>query len=242
MYLIGIDDTDIVGTKGTNYLAKAIVSELSSDWACKRIVRHQLLVDPRIACTRRNGCVSILIEPRIGEVVSEESELLLVHKIRETMKAWYVKGSDPGLCVCRLDQIDSRIVQFGYRCQFEMVRQSEALSLADETGVHLEGLGGSNAGLIGALAAVGLGYNGNDGRVVQIGDWSEELTGRQSIVNIQSRGIQVTNIDTDESLSDGFVELDQKLRPNLRDNRIVLFVQKFSGGNEEPTYHAVRLP
>ncbi len=242
MILIGIDDTDIEGSKGTNLLARAIVHELADDWKCERIVRHQLLQHDRIPCTTQNGCASILLKPRNGVEPNSDQLLLLVHEIREIMKQWYVKGSDPGLCVCLCEKVDQSIVQFGYRCQFEIVTQTDALQIADTAEIHLEGLGGSNGGLIGALAAVGLGSKGNDGRVVQIGEWSEDLIGRQSITAIQSRGVKVRNFDTDEPLSDGVVELNKKLSPNLRNNQIVLFVQKFDSDPDGVTYQAIKLP
>lgn len=242
MILIGIDDTDIEGSQSTNQLARAIVHKLASEWICERIVRHQLLHHDRIPCTTRNGCVSILLNPRAGGESNAGQLLILVHEIREMMKQWYVKGSDPGLCVCPCDNIDQNIVQFGYRCQFEIVTQADALQIADVAEIHLEGLGGSNGGLIGALAAVGLGSKGNDGQVVQIGEWSEDLIGRQSITAIQSRGVKVRNFETDEPLSDGVVELNKKLSPNLRDNQIVLFVQKFDSDPDDITYQAVMLP
>ncbi len=247
MILIGIDDTDVEGSKGTNQLAKAIVSELASEWKCERIVRHQLLQDKRIPCTSRNGCASILLNARGAAGTDEEQLILLIHQVREVMKKWYIKGSDPGLCVCPCENVSNSIVEFGYRCQFEVVTQADALAVADEAQVHLEGLGGSNGGLIGALAAVGLGHRGNDGRVVQIGEWSEDLVGCQTISAIQSRGVKVNNINTDEWLSDGLVELNKKLRPNLRGNEIVLFVQKQElqqneSISQEPTYQAIRLP
>lgn len=246
MLLIGIDDTDIQGSEGTNQLAKAIVAELAGTWQCERIVRHQLLDDPQIPCTSKNGSASILLSPRSTSELNEQTLLLAIHRIREVMKQWFVKGSDPGLCVSPLANVSDAIVQFGYRCQFEVVRQSDALQLADEAGIHLEGLGGTNGGIIGALAAVGLGSKGNDGRVVQIGDWSEDLVGRQTVAAIQSRGVKVTNIDTDELLNEGVVLLDHTLRPNLRNNQIVLFVQKddqeLDAIPEPPTYHEVKLP
>lgn len=181
MILIGIDDTDIEGSQGTTLLAQVIVHTLANNWKCDRIVRHQLLQHDRIPCTTRNGCVSILLKPRAGGDPDADQLLLLVHEVREIMKQWFVKGSDPGLCVCPCGKIDQNIVQFGYRCQFEIVTQADALQLADTAEIHLEGLGGSNTGLIGALAAVGLGSKGNDGQVVQIGEWSEDLNSRQSI-------------------------------------------------------------
>ncbi len=242
MILIGIDDTDIEGSKGTNQLAKAIVSELSNDWKCERIVQHQLLDDKRIPYTSRNGCVSILLNHREQETVDEDQLVLLIHQVREVMKQWYIKGSDPGLCVCPCENVSSSVVEFGYRCQFEVVSQADALKVADEAQIHLEGLGGSNGGLIGALAAVGLGHRGNDGRVVQIGEWSEDLVGCQTISTIQSRGVKVSNIQTDEWLTDGLVELNKKLRPNLRDNEIVLFVHENESISHEPMYQAIKLP
>ncbi len=242
MILIGIDDTDIEGSQGTSQLARAIVHKLGNDWMCERIVRHQLLQHKRIPCTTRNGCASILLKPRDGGEPNADQLLLLVHEIREIMKQWYVKGSDPGLCVCPCNEIDQSIVQFGYQCQFEIVKQADALQIADEAEIHLEGLGGSNGGLIGALAAVGLGSKGNDGQVVQIGEWSEDLSGRQSITAIQLRGVKVRNFETDEPLSDGVVELNKKLSPNLRDNQLVLFVQKYGSDPDGAAYQAVRLP
>ena len=242
MILIGIDDTDIEGSKGTNQLARAIVHEVDRDWKCERIVRHQLLQHERIPCTTQNGSASILLTPRNNQQVTEDQLLFLIHEVREVMKHWYVKGSDPGLCVAPCDKVTDQIVQFGYRCQFEIVKQSDALSIADAAAVHLEGLGGTNGGIIGALAAIGLGSRGNDGRVIQIGEWSEDLIGRQAIAAIESRGVKVRNIQTDEALKDGFVELNRKLRPNLRDNQIILFVQRHDSNADQETYQAIKLP
>lgn len=241
MILIGIDDTDIVGSKGTNQLAKAIAGELKEDWDCIRIVRHQLLDDPRVPCTSKNGSASILLQTREETPLDEDRIIILIHKIREKMKRWFIKGSDPGLCVCPFDKVGQQIVQFGYRCQFELVTQADALALADESEIHLEGLGGTNGGIIGALAAVGLGFQGNDGRVVQIGNALTDMTGRQSITEIESLGVEVTDLDSDESIHDGIVVFNKKLRPNLRDNRMILYVQKSHTEGEEDTYAPVKL-
>ena len=55
MIYVGIDDTDTVDTPGTNQLAKALVMRLARDYECVSIVRHQLLFDPRIPYTSKNG-------------------------------------------------------------------------------------------------------------------------------------------------------------------------------------------
>ncbi|TWT58110.1 hypothetical protein KOR42_14810 [Thalassoglobus neptunius] len=240
MILIGIDDTDNAESPGTNQLAKAIAKEVARDWKCERIVRHQLLQDVQIPCTTRNGAASILLSPRFGLDEIESQMLSLVHQCRELMKRSFAPGSDPGICVTSTENVTECVRQFGFRCQFEIVSMNEAIQVADKCSIHLEGLGGTNGGMIGALAAVGLAATGNDGRVVQIGEWIDDLTGTQPIENILSRGVLVRNIDDDEPISDGTVTLDKKLRPSLRDNRIVLFVQKHRVGEASSGYQAIR--
>ena len=58
---IGIDDTDIVGSPGTNQLARAIVKALGPIGKKAIICRHQLFFDPRVPYTsgmarRRFNC------------------------------------------------------------------------------------------------------------------------------------------------------------------------------------------
>ena len=239
MVLIGIDDTDNAESQGTNQLAKAMAKAVSSDWKCERIVRHQLLQDPRIPCTTRNGSASILLSPRNTTVPRDDQILTLTHYCREVMKKSFVDGSDPGFCVAQAAQITEQVIQFGYRCQFEIVKKADAIALADEVGIHLEGLGGTNGGMIGALAAVGLGASGNDGRVVQIAEF-EDFTGTLTVSQINSLGVLVQPIDDDQPISTGTVTLDKKLRPSIRDHKIILFVQKNSVGTVEPDYQALR--
>jgi hypothetical protein len=53
--LVGIDDTDIVGSPGTNQLARAILKRIG-DLAHESIIcRHQLFFDPRVPYTSKNG-------------------------------------------------------------------------------------------------------------------------------------------------------------------------------------------
>ena len=56
---IGIDDTDMPETPGTNQLCLEIIARLAADYHAEAIVRHQLLDDPRIPYTSRNGSASI---------------------------------------------------------------------------------------------------------------------------------------------------------------------------------------
>jgi 2-polyprenyl-6-methoxyphenol hydroxylase-like FAD-dependent oxidoreductase len=110
--------------------------------------------------------------------------------------------------------------------------------LAAAHGIHLEGLGGTNGGVIGALAAVGLAAGGNDGRVVVLGEWPDDLAGPQPLSAIQARGIEVRQIGSHNLVDDGWIDVGKHLRPNRRAHKVVLFVEPSSSG---PPWHAVRL-
>src|SRR5206468_2152591 len=153
-------------TPGTNQLARALVAQVAGAYQCVRIVRHQLLYDPRIPYTSKNGSASILLRPRGSANLAE-----LVGALRTGMLAWFKAGSDPGLCVTLA--VSEAVRAFGKRCQHEVVHQEDARRLAAAVGLHLEGLGGTEGGVIGALAAVGLSAGGDDGRVVQHGEWPD---------------------------------------------------------------------
>jgi hypothetical protein len=233
MIYVGIDDTDTEDTPGTNQLARALVDAVRDDYRPLLILRHQLFFDPRVPYTSKNGSASILLEAR-GAV----STGTLIDRLRERMLAWFKPGSDPGLCVTA--QVPAPVCAFGGRCQRELIRQQEARDLATRLGIHLEGLGGTQDGVIGALAAVGLAATQNDGRVVQLGEWPDDLSGPQELGTIRARGIDILPALGDREVQFGRIDVGNHLRPNRRGGRVVLFVQP----KEEPTeaaWEAVRL-
>lgn len=234
MTYVGIDDTDVEGSRGTNQLARSLVAALASQFRCLRIVRHQLLDDPRVPCTTKNGSASIALEP-IGAVDLVE----LAQRCREHMLADFVEGSDPGLCVA--ERIPDDVVRFGLRCQSELVSQEEAHEVARRHGLLLEGLGGTCGGVIGALAAVGLAATGNDGRVVQLAQWPDDLTGTQPVEQLHERNVAVFCRENGEKIDTGSVDVGKRLRPNRRDGGNVLFVERVDSGNE-PRLKALKLP
>ena len=71
MIYVGIDDTDTLDDPGTNQLARHLVRELASDYNGQMILRHQLLEDPRVPCTKKNGCASV----RFDSPVTNANEL-----------------------------------------------------------------------------------------------------------------------------------------------------------------------
>ena len=78
--------------------------------------------------------------------------------------------------------------------------------------------------MIGALAAVGLAVTGDDGRVVQIQQQPDDLTGPESVARVRQAGVDEIRWGN-EIVTSGTVDVGKHLRPNLRGGRIVLFVE-----------------
>jgi hypothetical protein len=221
---IGIDDTDVVGSPGTNQLARAIVKRLGSLADGNVICRHQLFFDPRVPYTSGNGSASIQL-PRGGEVPTAD----LLDTIRGVMREWFVEGSDPGLACA--EHTSPEMIAFGERAKREVVTQADARAAADRSECHLEGLGGTNQGIIGALSAIGLIAAGNDGRVVHVGGWPwpDAFVGPQAADAIRRRGIADICLVSGEPFTGDVVDVGKHLRPNWRGGRMVLFVEPPDG-------------
>ena len=231
MIYVGIDDTDIVGSPGTNQLARSLIGDVATKFRCVMAVRHQLLYDPRVPYTSKNSSASILFEPRDGASMEN-----LARAIRRAMLEWYVEGSDPGLCLA--EHVPPEVTAFGRRCQREVVSQQAARDLAARHRIHLEALGGTEDGVIGALAAVGLAAGRNDGRVVHIGNHGDDLAGEQDALLLLRRGVdEIREVESDRLIRAGKVDVGKHLRPNYRDGNIVLFVEHTPQG-----WRAVRFP
>jgi hypothetical protein len=236
---VGIDDTDIIGTPGTNQLARAILKRLGEAARDAIICRHQLFFDPRVPYTSKNGSASIQLPHAEGIALGS-----LTNMIREVMRDWFVTGSDPGLCIAT--SVPDAIKAFALRCKCELVIQEEAKSVAARAGCHLEGLGGTEQGVIGALAAVGLVAGGEDGRVVHLNSWpypDESFSGPRSINEILDRGIhEIRQIDSNEEVRLGPIDIGKHLRPNWRGSRIVLHVVASPDAASPAPWQAVKLP
>lgn len=222
--LAGIDDTDTLTTPGTNKLALSIASRLPGGFRCEAILRHQLFFDPRVPFTSHNGSASLRIR---SSVPGGGAEALASH-LRKEMLDWFVEGSDPGLCVAEAP-VPEAVQEYAWRCKGDVVRQGEARGLARSLGIRLEGLGGTEDGVIGALAAVGLAATGQDGRVIHLEGWdlAQPLTGEVEVEDILARGVdEVRERASGRVLAAGRVLLDRKLRPNLVESgKVVLFVE-----------------
>lgn len=239
MIRIGIDDTDTLDSPGTNQLARRIAAALPAGYALAMVVRHQLLFDPRIPYTSQNGSASIGVHDPAARGLGP-----LLPLLAGIVRAWYVEGSDPGLCVA--EHVPAEVTAFGRRCQLEPVAQDDARALAAAHGVYLEGFGGTEGGVIGALAAVGLLAGGDDGRVVHLPAWSwpDPFAGMHDVAELLARGVAaVREHETGRPVADGKVDVGKHLRPALRGGLPVLFVEREGAvGAHPPAWRAVKLP
>lgn len=213
-YIIGIDDTDNTESRGTGHLARLMATALAQDFRIHGVTRHQLLQDERVPMTAKNSCAGIIFE---GDSYPLEEIALYARKL---MLDDYQPGSDPGLCVAA--QVPAEIIAYGQRARREFLYQQEPRHLAAKHGIYLEGLGGTEGGVIGALAAVGLAASGNDGRYVEVGS-IRNLEGLLPIADVLSAGIVSVRMLDGESVSGGMVLAD-KLRPARRGGQPILFV------------------
>lgn len=217
-YIIGIDDTDNLESRGTGHLARSMATALSREFRVHGVTRHQLLQDQRVPMTAKNSSAGILFEgdPYPLEEIAAYARKMLLDDFQP--------GSDPGLCVA--SSVPPEIIAFGRRAQREFLYQQEARDLAAAHDLYLEGLGGTEGGVIGALAAVGLAAGGNDGRYVQIGS-IRELAGIQPIPAILAAGIKAIQTIDALAVTEGLI-LTDKMRPARRGGQPVLFVERQS--------------
>ncbi|MCX5857870.1 MAG: hypothetical protein NTZ57_08215 [Deltaproteobacteria bacterium] len=223
---IGFDDTDNLDSEfGTGKLARryeALIPENCRVWG---VVRQQLLVDPGIPYTSHNSSACVIIDfsdPSLAERLAQ----LAVDHIKRTSAV----GSDPGLCLVREDDPAlSDLMIFGRQCTERIVTQQEARRAAGNA--HLSGHGGSNDGIIGAAAAVGLTASGWSGRFIEYDDL-QCFPDPVSVEALQGKDIRVVSLDRD-ALCPGpndLVNTKGWLRPRLWGHEVVLPVLPAGSG------------
>ncbi|MCL4394468.1 MAG: ABC transporter substrate-binding protein [Chloroflexi bacterium] len=217
MIYIGLDDTDNSTSRGTGRLARAIAGQLARRFTVLGVTRHQFLVDPRIPMTAHNSSATIHLE------AEEDGELApLADQVQAIMQADFQPGSDPGLCLART--VSAEMIEFGRRAKVDLVTQAQARAIAERCGCILRGLGGTQDGVIGALAGVGLAASGEDGRFVSLGTL-RDLTGVQPVESILASGVHEVRTLDGFVLAQGQVDTQGKLRPAVRGHYAVLFVK-----------------
>jgi hypothetical protein len=220
-YLLGIDDTDNLESRGTGHRARQLAGWLEQNQlgTPSGITRHQLLVDPQIPYTSHNSSACITLETENpGDVWEAAREFLL----RES-----ATGSDAGLCLAAWDSINKDVLSFAARAKIEVLTMLEAEQTAAQAEIQLEGLTGTHGGIIGALSAVGLNRAGNDGRFLWL-PGLRELKGKYLVLEICSKGHvdRVCNLSHVNIHGETIVDVGEWIRPILRDGKSTLYVEE----------------
>ncbi|NLY55207.1 MAG: hypothetical protein GX058_01705 [Firmicutes bacterium] len=223
-----IDDTDILGGRGTGHLAATLIERIEEKgWGkCSYITRHQLYFHPDIPYTSHNSAMCFAIEHE-QDIFTELRDFAAEFLVAESED-----GSDPGLCIAVEDKIKDRqaLMDYGRRAKSEILTKRIAYDLAEAVGVHLSEHGGTGSGVIGALAGVGLRLTGNDGRIKGKltfplpGDLLtvEQILAHSDVDRVQSLAGEVLGPDQP-------VKLGEKVKAVFLDHQKVLLVYPEDG-------------
>ncbi|QIZ77301.1 DNA-binding protein [Ferrimonas lipolytica] len=159
---ICIDDTDIIGSKGTGEIAEEIGALLQQKQLgqASSVSRHQLFVHPDIPYTSHNSSMCFELKTQ-AEHLPAITQCCIEHLLEQS-----AEGSDPGLAIATEEGCDwPRLIDYGQQAKKRVLTKALAYDLAKQLGVHLSEHGGSGDGIIGALAGIGLRKYGSDGRL-----------------------------------------------------------------------------
>lgn len=228
---LGFDDTDDHDAPmGTGRLVREFVYGLDSYCQLIGVVRHQLprLSDIPFTSNNSSACAIIEISPDISLDALRSQAI-------EHLKNNCAPGSDPGLCIARDNEVSNEIIQFSQTVTGKKVTQKDAMNVARS--VELYGLGGTNDGIIGATAAIGLTKFGWCGRFIEYGKL-RSLPPSMQVRDLNEAGIQVISTDRDPlvPLADDLVRNATWIRPSLWGGSPVLQVNRISHGVWEPAH------
>jgi len=233
MIFVAMDDTDNINTRGTGRLSRNIAGELGKEYPVKGVIRHQLLVHPDVPYTSHNSCAVIHIDIDIEDYGENSEELLkeIFEKAKKEMLNDFIEGSDPGLAVASDIQINSALVAFGHDTQQKIVTQGQARALARNSGILLEGLGGTEDGVIGTMAGIALSSTYNDGRCILL-EKVRELTGNQTVEALLEAGIdEIMSAEGEIPEKDIIIKTKEKAwpKPSPINKKVVLFAENIRG-------------
>jgi hypothetical protein len=223
---IGFDDTDILNSEfGTGKLARRYEQFIPDGCKLRGVVRQQLLVDPAIPYTSHNSSACVVIDCPDKSCMDALESAAVYH-----IENMSLPGSDPGLCLAFEGDPELRELEyFGYMCTSMIVSQSDAIRAAGN--VHLSGHGGTNDGIIGAAAAVGLTASGWSGRFIEYSGL-RTLPEQVEVFVLMQKNIRVISLDRDACCPrpEDMVDTKGWLRPRLWGHEAVLPVKPAGSG------------
>lgn len=225
--LIGIDDTDDLYSPGTGRRARQLLDELTKAGlgTPAGVTRHQLLVDDRIPYTTHNSDACIAWRSAGGDPDAVVGEVIAM--AGRFLERVCPPAADPGLVVAIPSRIadTGELMEFGRRAKREVLRSQDAWKLGAALGVHISGHGGTQEGVIGALAGVGLHLSGDDGLFIHM-PGLYDLPPEASLDDLRRLiGIDDARDGANRRPEPGEpIELSDWVRPVLLDGRAVLLL------------------
>ena len=149
---IGLDDTD--STKGgcTTYLAAVLIEKLERFNV--QFIDYPALIrlNPNVPWkTRGNGALCL----RFNYDLEFETQITdTAMELWETHSSINEKGTDPGIVICKNEEIPAELKAFAKKTETTIVTLKEAMALIKKLGAEAVGFN-SCRGIIGALAAIG---------------------------------------------------------------------------------------
>jgi tRNA(Ile2) C34 agmatinyltransferase TiaS len=217
---IGFDDTDHVDAdRGTGKLARWFEHELPEGCRIWGVVRQQLLVHVDIPYTSHNSSACAVVEMEDDSLFGD-----LISRAAKHIERYSLEGSDPGLCVASEGGTGiSELISFGRVCTRQVVTQKEALRASSN--MHISGHGGTNQGIIGAAAAVGLTAEGWSGRFIEFRKL-RSVPDRVKVSELERLNIFTVSLDRDSKVPapEDIVVTKGWLRPRLWGNRAIVAV------------------
>ncbi len=231
MIYVCVDDTDNLNSRGTGRLARAIAAELSKKYSLFGVTRHQLYIHPDIPFTSHNSCAVIHLDTDYIEGIDDIFEVA-----KREIYVDFIEGSDPGLSVAHESHILPSLIAFGKDAKDTVLTQEKARTLAKNLNIRLEGLGGTEDGVIGSMAGLGLAFAGNDGRFLLKGS-IRNLLGSQSVEKLIDAGIDAVYTLDGCLLNEGVVlnTENKSVKPCPMNGKAILFVEEVDG-----MFHAVK--
>lgn len=227
---LGFDDTDDKDAPiGTGRLVREFTYGLEECFIVG-VVRHQLprLSDIPYTSNNSSACAIIVIPDGYDINILRDTAV-------EHLQKNCAPGSDPGLCIALENEVSRTMVNFGQTVTGTKVSQKQAMEVARP--YELLGLGGTNDGIIGAAAAVGLTKFGWCGRFIEYGQL-RALSGELHVYDLNSTGIQVVSVDRDPlvPLPEDEIRNAKWIRPSLWGGHPVLQVKRVAEHLWEPAH------
>jgi hypothetical protein len=221
-WVVGIDDTDMPDVGGTGRLARSLAAEIEALGLGRSsgVTRHQFYEGPGVPKTARNSAAAVAF-------IGVTSGVRLFETVCDIVARESIDGSDPGVAI-GCDPVSPDLVEFARRAQEGLVTQAEARRRGAVGATDLAGLGGTADGVIGALGAMALRLDGDDGRFVDL-PGIRQVTGPMSVADLFARTAIADVVDVEENAPlgpAGRLDLGDWVRPRLMGGRPVLMVRR----------------